>query len=56
MTNINDMALPKGKTYNDCRHIGKCKWFVGREGHETECDWSPSRFSPKTKPEPKEDK
>lgn len=45
-----EMALPKGKTCNDCIHmVSRCSWLLSREGTEIECDWSPSRFVPITK-------
>lgn len=39
------MALPDGQTCSDCGHIARCRWLIDRRGHETECDWSPSRFA-----------
>ena len=39
--------LPEGRTCRDCLHFKpKCEWLLSREGHETECDWEPSRFRP----------
>jgi hypothetical protein len=39
------MALPQGWTCADCGYFHFCKDFIGRAGHETSCDWYPSRFS-----------
>lgn len=35
---------PDGRECEDCDVFKLCKWFVGREGTERTCDWSPSRF------------
>lgn len=42
-----DVKLPVGKACRDCRHfVRTCEWLISATGAETECDWSPSRFSP----------
>jgi hypothetical protein len=32
-------------TCAECSHFERCKWLLSRQGDETECDWSPSRFN-----------
>lgn len=44
MTENDNMALPSGKTCSDCAHLRRCKGIYGIKGHETSCDWAPSRF------------
>lgn len=43
--------LSDGQTCTDCQHFVKCKWLLRRQGLETECDWSPSRFVPVPTPD-----
>lgn len=40
---MNQTVLDKCK---DCLHFERCKWLIGINGNETECDWNPSRFIP----------
>ena len=45
-----EMKLPEGKTCADCRHFERtCRWLISYKGHETSCDWHPSKFSEKEK-------
>jgi hypothetical protein len=50
-----DMLLPEGMTCADCRHYHFCEQFFSCPATNTNCDWSPSRFSLKlTPPDAKE--
>ncbi|QTL96529.1 hypothetical protein GM661_00375 [Iocasia frigidifontis] len=31
----------------DCRWFDRCKWLIGAKDDWLECDWYPSRWSPK---------
>lgn len=42
-----DMALPDGKTCQDCVHFLRCRWLVSAHALNEVCDWSPSRFRPR---------
>lgn len=42
---------PAGATCADCRNFRRCAVFVGREGHEVQCDWHPSAFAHQAPPE-----
>lgn len=39
-----NMAMPSGKTCQDCHHLRWCQQFFGCPPSNTTCDWSPSRF------------
>ena len=41
---INDMKLPDGWTCKQCIFFKRCQMLISVQGHETTCDWSPSRF------------
>ena len=38
------MALPQGKTCDDCRFFKHCSAFIGNVAGNTSCDWYPVRF------------
>lgn len=44
MSQVNDMALPAGKTCRDCFNYARCKMLFKCGESNTECDWAPSRF------------
>ena len=50
-----DMRLPVGKICLDCAFYNRCKWLFGCKPDSTECDWAPSRFNPKKRPQQKEE-
>jgi hypothetical protein len=38
--------LPEGYACRDCEYFARfCREFIGLFGHETACDWYPSRFT-----------
>ena len=40
-----EMALPAGKTCNDCAWYQRCSKVIGLENSGSKkCDWHPSRF------------
>ncbi|HEX4149578.1 MAG TPA: hypothetical protein VHY20_11350 [Pirellulales bacterium] len=41
-----EMRLPPGETCASCAFFRRCQGFIGVKGHETSCDWHPSRFVP----------
>lgn len=41
---VDEATLPPGRTCAACAHLVRCAWFMGRDGCETSCDWTPSRF------------
>ncbi len=40
------LKLPTGKCCMDCRRVERCKVHLGIGGHETSCDYDPSRYTP----------
>ena len=44
-TTFATMALPEGRACGDCVFFRFCADYLSRYGHETSCDWYPSRFS-----------
>ena len=36
--------LENGKHCEDCIHIKRCSWLLGRIGNENYCDWIPTKF------------
>lgn len=40
---------PQETTCSNCRYFQRCKWLLNRQGTETQCDWTPSRFAAKRK-------
>lgn len=47
-TDPDKMRLPEGMACGDCCHIYRCKAMFGHVETDAYCDWSPSRFRPKT--------
>lgn len=45
---VDDMALPAGKTCDDCVHLLRCLSFGFTKQHAVRCDFSPSLFQEKT--------
>jgi hypothetical protein len=45
------MKLPEGKTCSDCAHWSTCDFLFACIENDTECDFSPSRFTPEGKGE-----
>lgn len=45
-----DMKLPMGSVCSDCVSFKRCEWLIGALPKATACDWSPSRFRPRSKP------
>jgi hypothetical protein len=39
-------ALPLVQTCGQCSHFSRCTWLIGAKEDKTDCDWSPSRWSP----------
>ncbi len=39
------LKLPTGKSCEDCRRVERCKIHLGISGHETSCDYDPSRYT-----------
>ena len=58
MINIDDMALPAGKSCADCVGFARCRAFIGAahiHDKQHRCDWSPSAFRQRnTAPKPAE--
>ena len=45
-----DMNLPAGETCGGCANYKRCEWLIGCDPGSTRCDWSPSRFRPRSTP------
>jgi len=43
-----DMRLPEGNTCGDCGFFVKCNAIYGHINTDEGCDWSPSRFRPRS--------
>lgn len=44
-----DMKLPPGESCGGCASFKRCEWLIGCDPGSTRCDWSPSRFRPRSK-------
>lgn len=43
---IGTLSLPEWVTCADCRHCRRCVLIFGQQATDTECQWTPSKFSP----------
>jgi hypothetical protein len=45
-----EMALPEGKSCDDCKHASRCFAFGFSQAGRASCDFWPSRFRPAPEP------